>query len=424
MNVVDLLDTLIGPDACMGISYKIELRHRKESFADARLYFKERDLPGTVMSRDIVECLAADPNISAVRYKRPAISVRFTDSFIMALGEELEHGGHQTTAVGFLPYPTYMVGFAGPNTNKPLHIGHMRNITIGGALAALLENAGAQVYRHSLVGDIGRIVCEALAGLEDADSQGSTLEGTKADQFVGQCYASYVSSHPHKIRKAGDSVDDPVARELHAFGDRADDLMGRWLAGEREVREKWHRVREAVMEGHRQTLGRLGIRIQRFDYESDALESIGSLVARGLDMGVLESNTEGTVFYRSGRPEFDTMVIQRQGAFPTEHARLIAVYFRLLGERPEGCVYLDLAGSEWKPASDIHMELMERLRPEDNLDSHVQLFHGMVTVRDSKIASSGEGALLIDHLLDDIAESELAGPWLNVRRGRNCIRNR
>ena len=92
MNAVELLDTLISSEASTSIPYKIELRHRKEPFADARLYFQERDLLATVVGRDLVERLAADPNISAVRYKRPAISVRFADPFIMALGKELEHG--------------------------------------------------------------------------------------------------------------------------------------------------------------------------------------------------------------------------------------------------------------------------------------------------------------------------------------------
>jgi arginyl-tRNA synthetase len=190
---------------------------------------------------------------------------------------------------------------------------------------------------------------------------------------------------------------------MEIAGDLADEFMQGLLAKDPESWMLWNRIRDWVMEGHRRTLDRFGVRIDRHDFESEAMGDVPELIERGLRHGVLEREPDGTVVYRSGREEFETMILVRNDGFPTEHARLLGVYFRMLEERGPATHYIDLSGTEWQPASVLHMELMEKISPERPNERHILLFHGMVTLRNSKMSSSGGEAILIDDLLDQLA---------------------
>src|SRR5207248_3338124 len=113
----------------------IELRRKSSSFADARLFFKDKAWQTSSVGRSLLAILEAHPAIAAVHHNQTTISLRFTDEYIAALGKCLETGqleGLETKDL--LTGKTYAVGFAGPNTSKALHVGHLRNISIGNAI--------------------------------------------------------------------------------------------------------------------------------------------------------------------------------------------------------------------------------------------------------------------------------------------------
>lgn len=412
-NAAALLDILTDLNIDADLCQTVELRRRPDSFADLRIFFKDRTWLDSAEGRGLTGSLADHKDIEAARGKNSAIMLRFTNSFVSDLGERLEHDEEALSIKGLLPRSSYLISFVSPNTSKALHIGHLRNIALGSALVGVLAKSGADVLSESLVGDIGRSACEALAGLEEARAQGIAVKGMKADHFVGECYARYVSAHPHRPANGLETIPgDPAARDLSDLNDRADELLREWLSGNDDVRREWRKVRDVIMAGHALTLGRLGVRIQQHDYESDGVESIDRLIGQGLELGIFESADDGTVSYRTGRPEFETLVIRR-AQFPTEHARLMAVCLRLLETKSQDRVLVALTGNEWKPVIDIYLGLWRRLIPaaaqagRDIFSTYTSLFHGMVTVGDTKMASSDGGAVLIDHLLDEIVAHRL-----------------
>jgi arginyl-tRNA synthetase len=418
MNIATLLENVVasygGREACQ----TIELRRRSGTPADARLFFRDSAWLSSPAGAGLLEGLARIPAVATTRQSRSTVSLRFTDDLVFSLGKALEAGGAGILEVSdLLPERAYVVGFAGPNTNKALHVGHLCNIAIGHGLAAALETAGARVSRQSLVGDIGRSVCEAMAGFLSLHSEGDPLlEAVKPDHLVGRYYAEYVRQHDLEQPGAG-SLDDPIAREIEITGDFADELMGRWLLGDPQVRGLWHQIRDMVMAGHRATLDRLGVKIDQFDYESVAIDAVPALMAEGLRKGILVRDQDGTVRYSSDRAEFSSMILIRNGDFPTEHARLLAVYYQMSTKRRPDCVYLDLAGNEWQPASALHMELMRKLLPAQERQSHIQLFHGMVSLNDDKMRSSTGEAILLDDLLDRVLESPRTRSVANIAAG-------
>lgn len=398
----DTVARVNGDDACQ----TIELRRKSEPFADARLFFGDKTWITSPAGIRLFQTLESNPLIAHTHQKKSVVSLRFNDDLIAGLGEQLEiNDTSSLDASDLLCGRIFAVGFVGPNTSKALHIGHLRNITIGNALAAALESAGAHVIRQSLVGDIGRNICEAMAGYLDAD-YGENPDSThlKSDHFVGKAYANYIHKR-HATRSDVTDQNDPVSREVEMSGDLADDLLHRWMGNDPGVLKLWRQMRNWILMGHGDTLERLGVRIDRFDFESDAMTDISGIVNEGLQRGVLTRTVDGRIVYESGHTEFKVMTLVRKDGFPTEHARLLAVYNRLFDRWRSKCTYLDLAGTEWQPASALHMEIMRRLRSAEIDQTHIQLFHGMVTVNDQKMNSSDGEAILIDDLLDQLANS-------------------
>jgi len=400
-NLLDHIERMIrvrgGGESCQ----TVELRRKGNSPVDVRIFFRGKEWLTTPAAEEFLSDLAGDAAVAGTRRKGPAISIRFTDDFIDELGGMLESGDTATLdPPEVLAGQCYAVGFAGPNTSKALHIGHLRNITIGSALASALAAAGADVIRQSLVGDIGRNICEAMAGLAIFHPDGIPAD-VKPDRLIGECYARYIRESSGGAASDGNS-DDPAMRETMVSNDLADIYMRQLLAGDPDVRSFWRRTRDMVLDGHRQTLERFGIVIDRCDYESDAMEDIPALMEHGLRSGILRREDDGTVIYESGRAEFETMVLVRNDGFPTEHARLLGVYYRMFAEWRSGRRYIDLSGTEWQPASALHTELLQRLRPELMFGTHILLFHGMVMLRNMKMSSSEGGAPLIDDLLEQL----------------------
>ncbi|MEK6303224.1 MAG: arginine--tRNA ligase [Acidobacteriota bacterium] len=398
----DTVALVNGEEVCQ----TIELRRKSDSFADARLFFKDKIWITSAAGTRLIQILDTNPLIASTHQKKSVVSLRFDNELIASLGAQLE--SNDTTSLDgsdLLCGKVFAVGFVGPNTSKALHVGHLRNISVGNALAAALESAGAHVIRQSLVGDIGRNIGEAMAGyLQTGHRDDSDFKLMKSDHFVGKAYADYVRRH-RATQIDTTAQNDPISRELEMTGDLADDLLRRWMGNDPNVLNLWRQLRNWIMMGHRDTLERLGVRLDRFDFESDAITGVGSLISDGLQRGLLKRTTDGRIIYESGHTEFETMTLVRKDGFPTEHARLLAVYSRLFDQWRSKCTYIDLAGTEWQPASALHMEIMRELRSSEIDQTHIQVFHGMVTVKDQKMNSSDGEAILIDHVLDQLVSA-------------------
>jgi len=402
-----LEQVLCAHDAA-GRTASVELRHRGDRYADVRLIFPDRDWLGSAAGQGLVQAFQDHPAVASAQCRRTAVSLRLTDEAVSRLGRRLAEDPAVMAASDLFRGRRVMVGFVGPNTCKALHVGHLRNVVLGQALAAAYETAGAEVSRESLVGDIGRRVCESMAGYAlfyHGAEPGSA--GLKGDELVGRCYADYL----RQTAAPEDEPDlpDPNREERSLKGDYADELMRGWRRGDPEVRDLWRRLRSWVLEGHRATLERLGVTLDRLDFESTGAERAHELIREGLESGLFQRYRGEMVGYPTGRAEYSQLVLLREDGFPTEHTRLLAVYESLLTELHPDWTYLEVAGDEWQPSAAVLREILERLRPGPHNAVHVRVFHGMVTLDDAKISSSSGEPLLIEELYDRVmASGELA----------------
>jgi arginyl-tRNA synthetase len=366
-------------------------------------------------SRAALEQIEAEPWVEAIAERGDEVLLRLEGSWIGEKGAQLESGeGIEGANADLAEGRSYAVYFWGANTTKALHIGHLRNLAVGHAIGAALEQAGARVERRSLICDVGRSMGEAMAGVVHSgrDQQVWPEGEEKSDHFVGACYADYVTAG----RAAGvvggqdadDGAEDSVARESSMYNDKADELMLRVLRGDQEALELWSKTRAWVISGQRKTLARLGIAFDKVIFESDFLPEVLELTNLGLSEGKLTKRYgDDMVMYETEREELEEMPLVRSDGLPTQHMRALA-YWSAAPELDD-FISLQVCGNEWVSHVTCRRKLIDELGVVNGNGNGsakgggpptYDVFHGMVARDRTSITSSKEGALLIDDLAD------------------------
>ena len=374
-------------------------------------------------SRRSLERIEAEPWVEAVSSEGDEVLLRLDSAWVEEAGAALEAGEVEASHADLAAGKRYAVYFWGANTTKALHIGHLRNLAIGHALGAALQQAGAQVERRSLICDVGRSMGEAMAGVVQSgrDQQVWPDGEEKSDHFVGSCYAEYVKAGRANGAggvEADDGAEDSVARESSLYNDRADELMMRVLAGEQQSLELWSKTRAWVISGQRKTLTRLGINFDRVIFESDFLPEVLELTNQGLSEGTLTKRYgDDMVMYETEREELEEMPLVRADGLPTQHMRALA-YWSAAPELDD-VISLQVCGTEWVAHVTCRRQLIDALGAVNGNGNGSakgggppthDVFHGMVARDRASITSSKEGALLIDDLGEWLEQQIEADP--------------
>ena len=193
---------------------------------------------------------------------------------------------------------TIMVEFSSPNTNKPLHLGHIRNNLLGWSVSRLLEANGHKVLKVNLVNDRGIHICKSmLAWLKTGNGETPESSGKKGDHLVGDYYVAFNDMYKKEVDSlvaSGMSKEEaeknaPVLKE-------AQQMLLKWEKGDEEVVSLWKKMNSWVYEGFARTYADLGISFDRTYYESQTYLLGKALVQKGLDMGIFEREADGSVW--------------------------------------------------------------------------------------------------------------------------------
>ncbi len=384
------------------------------------------------------EALAALPDVASVSARAGSLTVRFADTAIARLGERLETGEEGVPdARDLLGGAEVLINFCDANPTKALHIGHLRNIALGQALAGAMAAAGARVTRQSQVSDYCRSMGEALAGhMELPERVTPRSLGVKSDHFVGECFGRYAArlvegadgpaacvsgptgrpsaedhaaraGHTAALPPTAESIDDPaLSAEAAVRNDLADELLERVGAGDSEIVERWRQLRGWALEGQRETLAALGVRIDRWVYESDSRPLTRWILDRGVAGAVLTRTESGAVVYETREEEYPRLLLARADGFPTQHLRTIALW-RSLHETLGEVRTIELVGEEWQAYVRYHERLMQGEEPSQpsRRERHPSdnVIYGMVTVEGGAVKSSHGRPPLVDGLLERLS---------------------
>lgn len=339
--------------------------------------------------------------------KRERIGIRLSDPCVIERGELLEAGAREPMRTDdLLGRRPVVVDFCDPNATKALHVGHLRNIAIGNVVAAILRDGGAQVVTQSQVGDVGRSVGEAMAGYRhfegDADPR---RRGQKSDHFVGSCYSRYVRSIEEDGGAPATVASDPaLSREDEERTDLASELIERWQGGDPEAVQLWRKIRGWSIEGHEETLARLGVRLDRMLLESEYLGDIEAAGDRLVALGMAERAPSGAVLYPTGDPSYPYLVLQRPDGNSTQYLRYLGLWDATRSLMGTGDS-VQVMGDEWLSLAKANDTLLGSLAGDGRTHPTSCLVHGMVTDGDKPVKSSLSEPWLADDLLDEIASS-------------------
>lgn len=191
-----------------------------------------------------------------------------------------------------------MVEYSSPNTNKPLHFGHLRNNFLGYAVAALLKNAGYQVIKANLINDRGIHICKSMiAWIRYGNGITPETADIKGDHLVGDYYVKFNEVYKEEMAQLMDSgMDEATAAKEAPIMKDAQELLRKWEAGDKTVYAQWEMMNKWVYQGFDTTYQKLGIDFDKIYYESETYLLGKEIVVEGLQRGVLLQEPDGSVW--------------------------------------------------------------------------------------------------------------------------------
>ena len=305
---------------------------------------------------------------------------------------------------------TIMVEFSSPNTNKPLHLGHIRNNLLGWSVSQLLAAAGHRVIKVNLVNDRGIHICKSmLAWLKTANGATPQSSGKKGDHLVGDCYVAFndiykaeVAALKAELLSAGVDEESAQARAEKEAPSlvEAQNMLLKWEQGDPEVRALWEKMNSWVYEGFDKTYSDLGISFDRIYYESQTYLNGKALVQKGLDMGVLERAEDGSVWCDLTADGLDRkLLLRRDGTSVYMTQDLGTAKQRFEEYKLDEEIYV--VGNE----QDYHFKVLKLILKKlgfDWSDSIYHLSYGMVELPEGKMKSREGTVVDADDLIRDM----------------------
>ena len=284
-----------------------------------------------------------------------------------------------------------MVEFSSPNTNKPLHLGHIRNNLLGASVSELLKAAGNEVIKTTLVNDRGVHICKSMYAWQQRFN-GATPESTgkKGDHLVGDCYVEYA-----RMEKEDPSVIDKVH-----------EMLVKWEQNDPEVRELWATMNSWVFDGFDKTYRDLGITFDKVYYEHDTYLLGKELVRRGLDMGVFVQDPDGSVWCDLTDDGLDRKLLIRSDGTSVYITQDLGTAERRFSEyKLDSHVYV--VGDE----QNYHFQVLKLILGKLGFDWAKNIFHlsyGMVELPEGKMKSREGTVVDADDLIQKMYEEAKA----------------
>ncbi len=194
--------------------------------------------------------------------------------------------------------PLVMIEYSSPNTNKPLHLGHVRNNLLGWSLAKIMEANGNRVVKTNIVNDRGIHICKSmLAWLKYGNGETPESAGKKGDHLIGDYYVCFDKHYREEVKSLVDQgMDEEKAKQEAPLIKEAHEMLVKWEQGDKEVRALWEKMNSWVYAGFDETYKRLGVSFDKIYYESQTYLKGKAKVEEGLDKGLFERHEDGSVW--------------------------------------------------------------------------------------------------------------------------------
>ena len=298
--------------------------------------------------------------------------------------------------------PLVMIEYSSPNTNKPLHLGHIRNNLLGFSLSEIMKANGYKVVKTNIVNDRGIHICKSMLAWQKFGN-GATPEsiGKKGDHLVGDYYVAFDKAYKAEIKElmAG-GMDEEEAKKEAPLMKEAQEMLRKWEAGDEEVRALWKTMNDWVYAGFDETYKRLGVDFDKIYYESDTYLVGKEKVLSGLEKGLFFKKEDGSVWADMTDQGLDQKLLLRADGTSVYMTQDIGTATLRFSDFPiDKMIYV--VGNEQNYHFQVLSILLDRLGMEWGKDL-VHFSYGMVELPEGKMKSREGTVVDADDLVDEM----------------------
>lgn len=354
------------------------------------------------IAEDLLKRIGDDHPTGEVVLAGPYFNVRLDISALSSsILKEVEEKGDSYGKSDRLKGKKAMVEFSCPNTNKPLHLGHMRNDSIGESVSALIKSQGADVMKVNLINNRGVHICKSMLAYKTFGN-GETPESTgeKGDHFVGRYYvrfAQWEKEAEEEKKKNPECVDNP---DWVDPGEKAQAMLRAWENGDEEVRALWQKMNNWTLQGLEESYKNMGISFDKYYYESETYKFGKDEVLKGLEKGVFQKEEDGSVQVDLAPIGLDKKVLLRKDGTSLYMTQDIGTAIRRHEDWPfDSLIYV--VASEQKYHFTVLFYCLGLLGYDWAKELH-HLSYGMVNLPDGKMKSREGTVVDADDLLEEL----------------------
>lgn len=302
-----------------------------------------------------------------------------------------------------------MVEYSSPNTNKPLHLGHVRNNLLGYSVAEILKASGKKVYKTQIINDRGIHICKSMLAWQRFGN-GATPEssGLKGDKLVGNYYVAFDKAYKAEIAAmVSNGIDEKVAEKEAPILLEAQEMLRKWEAGDEEVVGLWKTMNQWVYDGFEITYKNMGVDFDQLYYESNTYLLGKDFVEDGLQRGVFYKKEDGSVWIDLTEEGLDEKIVLRSDGTAVYMTQDIGTAIQRVKDNPDvkGMVYT--VGNE----QDYHFKVLFLILQKLGFSWAEKLYHlsyGMVDLPSGKMKSREGTVVDADELMEDMTQTAAA----------------
>ena len=299
-----------------------------------------------------------------------------------------------------------MVEYSSPNTNKPLHLGHVRNILLGYSVSEILKATGRKVYKTQIVNDRGIHICKSMiAWLKTGSDETPSSADIKGDKLVGNYYVSYNQIYQQQLEDllAKGIAKDEATKQVPILLE-AQELLRKWEAGDEEVVALWRKMNGWVYEGFNETYDNLGVDFDRLYYESNTYLLGKDVIEEGLKQQVFFRKPDGSVWIDLTEDGLDEKIVLRSDGTSVYMTQDLGTAIQRVKDYPDitGMVYT--VGNE----QDYHFKVLFTILKKLGYSWAEHLYHlsyGMVDLPSGKMKSREGTVVDADDLMEEMTKT-------------------
>lgn len=299
-----------------------------------------------------------------------------------------------------------MVEYSSPNTNKPLHLGHVRNNLLGYSVAEIIKASGKKVYKTQIINDRGIHICKSmLAWQKFGADQTPESTGLKGDKLVGNFYVKFDQVYKTQIQAlTANGLTEEEAKKQAPIILEAQEMLRKWEAGDAEVVALWKKMNQWVYDGFAETYTNLGVDFDSYYYESNTYLLGKEVVQFGLEKGIFEKDPDGSVWIDLTAEGLDRKIVLRSDGTAVYMTQDIGTAIQRVKDYPDvgGMVYT--VGNE----QDYHFKVLFLILKKLGFDWAESLYHlsyGMVELPSGKMKSREGTVVDADDLMTEMTET-------------------